>query len=86
MTEHKVQITMENVDTGTNELPQGLLPQGSPASPILYALYTVPIHAKDRDPLVTRFSYADDYAILVRGSNLEDTGAKAQILLDRLVA
>jgi hypothetical protein len=77
MSERKVQIMMES-DLGdiTDQLCG--LPQGSPASLILFLLCTAPIHESCRDLDITRFGYADDCAILVKGDDLVETSAKAQ--------
>ncbi len=59
------------------------LPQGSPASPILYLLYTEPIY-RLRNPK-GRFGYADDTAILCVGNTLEETARKASRHVRELV-
>ncbi|RXG41045.1 hypothetical protein VDGE_20064 [Verticillium dahliae] len=59
------------------------LPQGSPASPILFLLYTEPGHRIG--PEAGRFGYADDCAILCMGKTLKDTTARAQKLLNDTV-
>ncbi|KAM4061681.1 RNase H domain-containing protein [Hirsutella rhossiliensis] len=48
---------------------------GSPASPILFLLYTVPIYSTGEPN--SRFGYADDVATLIRGRSLQETAARA---------
>ncbi|KAJ6437988.1 (S)-coclaurine N-methyltransferase [Purpureocillium lavendulum] len=67
-------VRYQDVTTPSSPLQCGL-PQGSPASPILYLLYTEPIY-RLRNPK-GRFGYADDTAILCVGNTLEETARKA---------
>ncbi|XP_044716517.1 reverse transcriptase (RNA-dependent DNA polymerase) domain-containing protein [Hirsutella rhossiliensis] len=63
-----------DITTPTTPLTCGL-PQGSPASPILFLLYTVPIYSIGEPN--SRFGYADDVATLIRGRSLQETAARA---------
>ncbi|KAJ6436970.1 Protein phosphatase 1 regulatory subunit 3A [Purpureocillium lavendulum] len=67
-------VRYQDVTTPSSPLQCGL-PQGSPASPILYLLYTEPIYRLRN--LKGRFGYADDTAILCVGNTLEETARKA---------
>ncbi|KAM4061058.1 reverse transcriptase (RNA-dependent DNA polymerase) [Hirsutella rhossiliensis] len=55
--------------------PTNLVRWGSPASPILFLLYTVPIYSIGEPN--SRFGYADDVATLIRGRSLQETAARA---------
>ncbi|KAM4055553.1 reverse transcriptase (RNA-dependent DNA polymerase) [Hirsutella rhossiliensis] len=67
-------IRYQDVTTPSSPLQCGL-PQGSPASPILFLLYTEPVYRLSSPK--GRFGYADDTAILCVGNNLEETARKA---------
>ncbi|XP_044715050.1 reverse transcriptase (RNA-dependent DNA polymerase) domain-containing protein [Hirsutella rhossiliensis] len=64
MEQRSARIRLEDITTPTTPLTCGL-PQGSPASPILFLLYTVPIYSIGEPN--SRFGYADDVATLIRG-------------------
>ncbi|EKG09163.1 Reverse transcriptase [Macrophomina phaseolina MS6] len=70
VTKRKARVRMEGVTTDEKELQCGV-PQGSPASPILYMLYLSPL--LKRGNVQTRFAYADDVAFLRTGKNTEET-------------
>ncbi|KAM4056907.1 reverse transcriptase (RNA-dependent DNA polymerase) [Hirsutella rhossiliensis] len=59
MEQRSARIRLEDITTPTTPLTCGL-PQGSPASPILFLLYTVPIYSIGEPN--SRFGYADDVA------------------------
>ncbi|KAM4067459.1 E1-E2 ATPase domain-containing protein [Hirsutella rhossiliensis] len=52
-----------------------LVPEASPASPILFLLYTAPIYSVGEPN--SRFGYADDVATLSGGRFVQDMGARA---------
>ena len=66
-------VRYDGVMTEAEPLQCGL-PQGSPASPVLYLLYTEPIHQLGPG----RFGYADDCGLLTIGRTLDETAEKAQ--------
>ncbi|KAM4066751.1 RNase H domain-containing protein [Hirsutella rhossiliensis] len=74
MEQRSARIRLEDITTPTTPLTCGL-PQGSPASPILFLLYTVPIYSTGEPN--SRFGYADDVATLIRGRSLQETAARA---------
>lgn len=76
-------VRFEGVVTDTEPLSCGL-PQGSPASPVLYMLYTEPILAK-LGVRRRRFGYADDIAIVTFGRTLAQTAAAATEQLQELL-
>ncbi|CZR35886.1 uncharacterized protein FPRO_17006 [Fusarium proliferatum ET1] len=59
------------------------LPQGSPVSPILFLLYTEPIHRLGNPQ--GRFGYADDTAILSIGDTIDETTATASSSIGEMV-
>lgn len=61
ITKRRVRVRIETATTSERELVCGV-PQGSPASPILYMLYLAPLLI--RDNWMTRFAYADDISFL----------------------
>ncbi|RKK38586.1 hypothetical protein BFJ69_g18592, partial [Fusarium oxysporum] len=71
-------------DTVTPSSPlQCGLPQGSPASPILFLLYTEPIYRLGNPR--GRFGYADDTAILSVGDTVDETTAMASSSIAEMV-
>jgi ribonuclease HI len=56
------------------------VPQGSPASPILYLLYTAPLHLLSS--WHRRFGYADDSGVLGVGKSVEEATANATRLVE----
>lgn len=82
MHDRSASVRYQDITTTSSPLPCGL-PQGSPASPILYLLYTEPIY-RLRNPK-GRFGYADDTAILCVGNTLEETARKASRHVRELV-
>ena len=74
MHDRSASVRYQDVTTPSSPLQCGL-PQGSPASPILYLLYTEPIYRLGNPK--GRFGYADDTAILCVGTTLEETARKA---------
>ncbi|KAJ3455637.1 hypothetical protein MRS44_017119 [Fusarium solani] len=72
-------------DTLTPSSPlQCGLPQGSPASPILFLLYTEPIYRLSNPQ--GRFGYADDTAILFIGDTVDETAAMASSSIEEMAA
>ncbi|TKW60303.1 MAG: hypothetical protein DI628_08940 [Blastochloris viridis] len=59
------------------------LPQGSPASPILFLLYTEPIYRLGNPQ--GRFGYADDTAILSIGDTVDESSAMASSAITEMV-
>lgn len=45
------------------------LPQGSPVSPILFMLYIASLLKRKTSPVLTRYGYADDIALLAKGDS-----------------
>lgn len=80
MTGRSATVTFEGVKTAPTKLGS-LLPQGSPASPILFLLYLALAHTFG--PPGCRFGYADDCGILAIGDNLEETTHKVQEILNK---
>ena len=74
MHDRSASVRYQDVTTPSSPLQCGL-PQGSPASPILYLLYTEPIY-RLRNPK-GRFGCADDTAILCVAITLEETARNA---------
>ena len=59
------------------------LPQGSPASPILYLLYTEPIHRLGEEK--SHYGYADDCGMLAIADTVEESTRLAQDMLTRVL-
>jgi ribonuclease HI len=77
-------IRYQNVSTDMDPLFCGL-PQGSPASPILFLLYIEPIHKLSNPE--NRYGYADDGSLLGIASNsLVESAERAQKMLDEVIA
>ncbi|KAJ2900039.1 RNA-directed DNA polymerase from transposon X-element [Zalerion maritima] len=72
MEERRARIRLEDTVTETQKISCGL-PQGSPASPILFLLYIADIFLEDK---IHRFGYADDVCVLRTGRSLEDNAEK----------
>lgn len=69
-TSRTVRVRFEGATTDDKKTVCGL-PQGSPASPILFMLYMAPfLNRRDRK---RRFCYADDGALIAIGKSAEDT-------------
>lgn len=73
MAERAAKIRFKDITTAERPLSCGL-PQGSPASPVLFMLYLEPLFKLDNQKQA--FSYADDAAFLRTGSTLERATAK----------
>lgn len=96
MTNRTAKVRFRDITTATEPL-QYELPQGSPASPILFLLYTEPICRLGRGSTHTalkarlrqsanRRGYADDTAMLRTGNTLEQTTAEVTEDIDELIA
>lgn len=70
VTGRRARVRIESTTTDEKELVYGV-PQGSPASPILYMLYLAPLLQR-RAP-ETRFAYADDVSFLRISNSTQDT-------------
>ncbi|OAQ57666.1 endonuclease/reverse transcriptase [Purpureocillium lilacinum] len=75
-------IRFQDVTTPASPLRCGLA-QGSPVSPILFALYIAPIYRLGNSD--GRFGYADDTAMLRTGRTLEETTALASRDMEELL-
>lgn len=73
LSDRSVQVRLGRTVTDQQKVPCGT-PQGSPWSPILYALYLAPLLNQDRK---YRFGYADDILVYGTGSTLEESSADA---------
>ncbi|PHH92207.1 hypothetical protein CDD83_8407 [Cordyceps sp. RAO-2017] len=82
MEQRSARIRLEDTTTSTTPLTCGL-PQGSPASPILFLLYTAPIYSLGEPN--SRFGYADDVATLICGRSLQETVALATRAASELI-
>ena len=83
MQDRSAAIRFQDVTTPASPLRCGLA-QGSPVSPILFALYIAPIYRLGNSD--GRFGYADDTAMLRTGRTLEETTALASRDLEELLA
>lgn len=82
MQDRAASIRYQDITTPSTPLQCGL-PQGSPASPILFLLYTEPIYRLGEQ--TGRFGYADDTAILRIGRTLKETVELASADIQQLV-
>jgi hypothetical protein len=72
-------VKFENEYSGSKQIKAGV-PQGSVIGPILYLLYTSDIPTTEDTLLAT---FADDTAVLTKGTDFEEAAVKAQkALLD----
>ncbi|KAJ4176432.1 hypothetical protein NW755_14951 [Fusarium falciforme] len=87
MTDRRAMVRLQDTVTEMAPLSCGL-PQGSPASPILFLLYTEPIYRLGAQTFshpsikvtaqpARRFGYADDTAMLRIGRTLKDTATES---------
>ncbi|OAQ61293.1 reverse transcriptase [Purpureocillium lilacinum] len=76
-------VRFQDITTPPSPLECGLA-QGSPASPILFALYIAPIYRLGNSG--GRFGYADDTAMLRVGCSLQETTALASRDMRELLA
>lgn len=83
MTRRAAAVRFGGIVTAMEPLQCGL-PQGSPASPILYLLYTEPVHRLGDEK--RNFGYADDCAFYCVGKTPEQARDLAQIRLDERLA
>ncbi|KAJ3499512.1 hypothetical protein NLG97_g286 [Lecanicillium saksenae] len=83
MQDRAARVRYQDVTTPTSPLQCGL-PQGSPASPILFLLYTEPIYRLRNQ--AGRFGYADDTAILCIGASVEETAANASACVAEMIS
>ncbi|PWI64416.1 hypothetical protein PCL_10484 [Purpureocillium lilacinum] len=83
MQDRSAAIRFQDVTTPASPLRCGLA-QGSPVSPILFALYIAPIYRLGNSD--GRFGYADDTAMLRTGRTLEETTALASRDMEELLA
>ncbi|KAJ6437079.1 reverse transcriptase [Purpureocillium lavendulum] len=83
MQDRSAAIRFQDVKTPASPLRCGLA-QGSPVSPILFALYIAPIYRLGNSD--GRFGYADDTAMLRTGRTLEETTALASRDMEELLA
>lgn len=83
MQDRSARIRYQDITTAPSPLQYGL-PQGSPASPVLFPLYTEPIYRLSNSN--GRFGYANYTAILYTGSSIEETAAEASKLIQELIA
>ncbi|KAL5612390.1 uncharacterized protein BROUX77_002546 [Berkeleyomyces rouxiae] len=72
-------LRIESFIAPTASLAHGL-PQGSPASPILFLLFIAPMHHSNM-----HFGYADDAAMLGHASSLQDSAANATKLANEAI-
>ncbi|KDN63501.1 hypothetical protein CSUB01_12226 [Colletotrichum sublineola] len=82
-TRRRARVRFERHTTEMAPLHCGL-PQGSPASPILYLCYTELLHRIGGQK--RRYGYADDCAILCEGKTEEESRDRAQEVLDETTA
>ncbi|OAQ74382.1 endonuclease/reverse transcriptase [Purpureocillium lilacinum] len=82
MQDRSAAIRFQDVTTPASPLRCGLA-QGSPVSPILFALYIAPIYRLGNSD--GRFGYADDTAMLRTGRTLEETTALASRDMEELL-
>jgi len=82
MTDRHACVRHDDVVTSMDPLFCGL-PQGSPASPILYLLYTEPIHRLGEEK--SHFGYADDCGLLAIADTVEESARLAQDMLTRVL-
>ncbi|OAQ65636.1 endonuclease/reverse transcriptase [Purpureocillium lilacinum] len=83
MQDRSAAIRFQDVTTPASPLRCGLA-QGSPVSPILFALYIAPIYRLGNSD--GRFGYADDTAMLRTGRTLEETTALVSRDMEELLA
>lgn len=83
MTTRSARVRFEDTTTDTEPLNCGL-PQGLPALPILYMLYTEPI-CRRLGMKRRRFGYTDDIGILNIGKTLGETATEASKELQELI-
>ncbi|KAJ6437641.1 transcription-silencing protein clr2 domain-containing protein [Purpureocillium lavendulum] len=82
MHDRAARVRYQDVTTQSSPLQCGL-PQGSPASPILFLLYTEPIYRLSSPKGL--FGHADDTAFLCMGSSLDETARKASAHVRRFI-
>jgi hypothetical protein len=66
--ERRARVRLEDTVTEVQKIDYGL-PQGLPASPILFMLYIADIFLEDK---IHRFGYADDISVLRTGRTLDE--------------
>ncbi|XP_058817079.1 uncharacterized protein LOC131680379 [Topomyia yanbarensis] len=59
------------------------LPQGCPISPTMFNLYTAPLHKVTVEDCEL-VQFADDFTVLAKGANLDETAIKINIFLGKL--
>lgn len=74
MTKRRARVRLEDAVTGLFDVRCGL-PQGSPASPILFLLYMADVLLDDPQ---CRFGYADDLCVLRVGGSLDENVAQLE--------
>ena len=79
LTDRKVQLVIDGYTCSSKEVEAGL-PQGSPISPILFAIYISGFfdYIKEKIPIST-LSFADDIGIIAIESSIRDTTKTLEI-------
>jgi hypothetical protein len=94
MTRRTAAVRLQKTTTAAGPLDSGL-PQGSPASPVLFILYMTPLMHLDEGATIgptyrhinlyrpTRFNYADDIVTVIVGHTLRESAAHATTYAER---
>ncbi|KAJ1301861.1 hypothetical protein OPQ81_009088 [Rhizoctonia solani] len=66
------------------QLPSVGVPQGSPLSPVLSSLYSIPLLAASSDPQAHSFAYVDDFTILAYSRSHQENITIIQDIITRI--